>query len=160
VKPHNPLSPALSECREIWLQPRGSEPDEPPTRFEVTASRPHRGMFLVGLGGVTTLDALEPWIGSTVSISKSSIPEAGEGELYDWEAIGLEVRTLDDALVGRVVEVMSNAGSGVWVVHAPSESGRGKPREILIPVAGEIVKEIDLQSKVARIDPPRGLLEE
>ena len=160
MKPHNPRSPALSECREVWLQPRGSEPDEPPTRFEVTASRPHRGMFLVGLEGITTLDALEAWIGSTVSVAKSTIPEAGEGELYDWEVIGLEVRTVDDAVVGRVVDVMSNAGSGVWVVHAPSEHERGKPHEILIPVAGEIVKEIDLKAKVARIDPPRGLLED
>jgi len=43
----------------------------------------------------------------------------------------------------------------VWVVEAGSPA-----REVLIPVVGEIVKEVDLREGIARIDPPRGLLDE
>lgn len=113
-------------------------------------------MFLLGLEGIGSLNDLEPWLRSEVLIPTSAIPDPGEGELYHFEAIGLTVRTTDGATVGRVVEVMPLPASDLWVVESSPD---GVGREILIPVVGAIVKEIDLGERVAVIDPPRGLLD-
>lgn len=153
VKPHNPDSPALASCQVLWLARREGEK---PTRFEVTETRPHKNVFLVGLEGIQSLDDLEPWIRSEVSVECRSIPDAGEGEIYHFEAIGLRVRTTEGEEIGTVAEVMPLPANDLWVVRRETAGGA----EILIPVVGEIVKEIDLQSGIARIDPPPGLLEE
>lgn len=151
MKPYNPDSPSLATCSELWLKRRG---DDAPTRFDVTQAQPHKRMFRVGLEGIDSLTALEPWLKSEVFIERSSLPEADEGEIYHFEAIGLSVQTLDGTIVGTVREVMPLPANDVWVVEASSP-----PREVLIPVVGEIVKEIDLREGIARIDPPAGLLD-
>ena len=154
VKPFNPDSPALRDCEAVWLKRRA---DEHATRFEVTQSQKHKQVFLVGLAGIQSLNDLEPWMKSEVSIESATVPDAGEGELYHFEAIGLMVRTTDGEVVGKVVEVMPLPSNDLWVVES---SGGGSAREVLIPVVGAIVKEIDLTEGFAVIDPPAGLLEE
>ena len=129
--------------------------DDRPTRFDVTQAQPHKRMFLVGLEGIDSLDTLQPWFKSEVFVERSTLPEADDGEIYHFEAIGLSVQTLDGETVGTVREVMPLPANDVWVVEAGSPA-----REVLIPVVGEIVKEVDLREGIARIDPPRGLLDE
>ncbi len=114
-------------------------------------------MLLVGLAGIGSRSDLERWIGSEVHVDATTLPAAGEGELYDFEAIGLAVHTTGGILVGTVIDVLPSPANDLWVVEAtPADGGR----EILIPVVGAIVIEIDLKSRVAVIDPPAGLLEE
>lgn len=155
MKPYNPESPTLSDCKVLWLK-RPS--DKAPTRFKVTQSRPYKRIFLVGLEGIDSLTALEAWFKSEVSVERSTLPEAEDGELYHFEAIGLSVRTVDGESVGTIREVMSLPANDLWVVDVPR---LGKPpREVLIPVVSAIVKEVDLKEGTALIDPPRGLLDE
>lgn len=155
MKPYNPDSPTLADCDTVWLKRRG---DAAPTKFAVRESRPHKRIFLVSLEGIDSLTALEPWFKSEVSVERSSVPAPNEGELYHFEAIGLEVTTVDGDVVGRIREVMPLPANDVWVVETKED---GKPsREVLIPVVSDIVKEVDLKEGTARIDPPRGLLDE
>ncbi len=154
MKPYNPDSPTLATCKAVWLKRRS---EEHTTRFEVLSSRPYKRLFLVGLEGIESLNDLEPWFRSEVSVEMSTLPEAEEGEIYHFEAIGLTVRTVDGTVVGKITEVMPLPSSDVWAVES---HGEGTPREILIPVVGEIVKEIDLAQGFAVIDPPLGLLDE
>lgn len=152
VKPYNPDSPALASCEAVWLQRRR---DDRPTRFTVRHRQPHKRMFLLGFEGIDDLTTLEAWLPSEVSIEMSTVPRRDD-ELYHFEAIGLEVRTTDDAVVGTVTEVMPLPGNDVWVIAAQDDP----KREILVPVVDAIVHEIDLRSRTAVIDPPAGLLED
>ncbi len=154
VKPYNPDSPSLATCSELWLKRRS---DDSATRFEVTQTRPYKQIFLVGLEGIESLNDLEPWFRSEVSVDRRTLPEPEEGEIYHFEAIGLTVRTIDGDDVGKIVEIMPLPNNDVWVLES---IGDGPPREILIPVVSEIVKEIDLTQGFALIDPPLGLLDE
>jgi len=153
VKPFNPDSPSLATCEEVWL---ARPNDETPTRFGVTQSRPHKRVFLVGLQGIESLDDLEPWLRSEVSVRASTLPEVREGEIYHFEALGLQVKTTSGEVVGKVIEVIPLPASDLWVVES---SGDGSPREILIPVVDPIVKEVDLPRGLAVVDPPPGLLD-
>ena len=154
VKPFNPDSPALAGCSEVWLKRRG---EDQLTRFEVTQVRPYKRLFLMGLRGIDSLTDLEPWFRSEVLLEMSAVPEPEEGEVYHFEVMGLTVKTVDGEAVGKIVDVMALPANDVWVLES---IGDGPLREILIPVAPQIVKEIDLAARFAVIDPPLGLLDE
>lgn len=154
VKPHNPDSPALAGCTAVWLKPRTADRA---TRFDVKRVQAYKKLFLVGLDGIDSLNDLEPWFRSEVSVEMSTVPEAEGGEFYHFEVIGLTVKTVDGEAVGKIIEVLAHPGNDLWVLESV---GAGPLREILIPVVGEIVKEVDLAEGFAVIDPPLGLLDE
>ena len=153
VKPYNPESSIFEGCESLWLKRRA---DTDATRFVVTRSSPHKRVFLVSLEGIESLNALEPWIKSEVYCEAALLPKPQEGEVYHFEAVGLTVQTTSGEVVGVVRDVLALPGHDAWVLEASDARGR---REVLIPVVGEIVKEVDLRQGIAIIDPPQGLLE-
>ncbi len=153
IRPYHADSGVLGVCPSLWL--RNGEDGEP-KRFDVHLWRPHKRVFLVGLDGITDRDAVARWIGCEVAVERETIPAAGEGEVYDFEVIGLEVRTVGGEVVGVIREVQPLPAGDLWVVET---TGEAPGQEVLIPVVGAIVKEIDLVDGVATIDPPVGLLE-
>lgn len=156
VKPFNPGSPALSHCREAWLaRPRDGHRE----LKRIRECRPHQSLFLVAFEGIDSLDALEPWIGSAVEVEAATLPEPGDSELYQYEALGLEVFTVDGRRVGTVVDVMALPGNDVWVVRPGEGPGEAAGPEVLIPVVGPIVTRIDLAARRALITPIPGLLD-
>ncbi len=160
VRLFNPVSTVLGTVESVSLVPRQGA-----TRsFRVVQSRPHKNEVLLGLEGIDSLDLLEPWIGSRVEVEVSCLPAPGSGELYHFESIGLCVETADGTKVGTVSDVLSMPGHDVWVVQrtTPTEGeSEASPsaREILIPLVGSIVREIDLSTRRAVIDPPEGLID-
>lgn len=116
-------------------------------------------MFLLGLSGIDSLDALTAWIGGRVEVEAETLPALPPGEFYQFEALGMEVRTRDGIVIGQVAEVITAEAHDVWVVR-PEHSGSDRPREFLIPVVGQIVPEIDLARRVAIVDPLPGLLDD
>lgn len=154
VKPFNPTSPTLARCEAVWLVHEASGRRE---RFQVRESRRHKGHFLLGFHGIDSLNALEPWIGSTVEADAESLPSLEASELYHFEAVGLEVRTVAGEVLGSVVRVMPLPAQDVWVIHGPGQNGR--TREVLLPLAENVVREIDLTTRTALVDPPPGLIE-
>lgn len=156
VKPFNPGSIALEQCREAWLATPGNAAR---TAIRVSECRPHGGVFLLRFEGIESLDDLEPWIGSLIEIEAAALPELAEDELYHHEVIGIEVQTLDGSAVGRIVEVMALPGNDVWVVRSAARSPDGTEQEWLIPAVAPIVQRVDLRGGVAVIDPIPGLLE-
>lgn len=105
------------------------------------------------LAKLESLNELEPWIGSEVHLERNELPEMGENSIYHWEAIGLEVRTIQGTLVGQIEEIQAMPNNDLWVVRLGD-------RESLIPVVEPIVVEIDLPGRTATIDPPDGLIPE
>ena len=156
VKPFNPTSPTLTSCDRIWLVHDASGRR---ASFRIRENRRHKGHFLLGLDGIDSLNALEPWIGSIVEADSALVPSPSEGEVYHFEVIGLEVRTVAGERIGEIVDVMSLPAQDVWVVHAARAAGDARPREILLPAVDPVVVEIDLAARVAVVDPPPGLLE-
>jgi 16S rRNA processing protein RimM len=155
VKPFNPTSPTLTACDRVWLvhAPSGRRQS-----FCVRENRPHRGHFLLAFEGIDSLNDLEPWIGSMVEADVANLPAAADGEVYHFEAVGLEVRTTAGERLGTVVEVMALPAQDVWVIErAPDAAGR--PREVLLPMAPDVVREVDLIARVALVEPPVGLVE-
>jgi 16S rRNA processing protein RimM len=154
VKPFNPTSPTLTACDRIWLV---HERSGRRASFRIRENRRHKGQFLLGFEGIDSLTALEPWIGSSVEAEAALVPDAAAGEVYHFEVVGLDVRTVGGESLGTVSEVMPLPAQDVWVIHGTGPDG--KPREILLPAVDPVVREIDLAARVAIVDPPHGLVE-
>jgi 16S rRNA processing protein RimM len=135
--------------RSITLrQPEGRE-----RTYVIQWAKPHTRCILLALEGVTDRDQAESLIGSELLIPKSSLPEPEEGTYYWFDLIGLSVYTTDGLFLGRLESIIPTGSNDVYVVrpHADPEEERD---EVLIPAIESVVREIDLERKVMRVELP------
>lgn len=130
------------------------------SEFDVARVWFHGERPVFQFSGIVSMNDAEPWVGSEVLIPAESRQPLPEGEYYFSDLIGCEVRRwLPDAAAGDrigIVRDVDEQPAGALLVVDPVEEGR---REILIPLARAICKEIDVAARVIRVDPPEGLLE-
>jgi len=105
---------------------------------------------IITLAGVDTLEAAAKLLRKTLDIPASRLRQLPEGQYYHFDIIGMEVQTIEGAVLGKVTEIL-NCGNDVYVV-------RGKGKEVLIPAIKDVVKSIDLKTKRIVIEPIEGLL--
>jgi len=103
--------------------------------------------------GINRLEDAEPLRDAEVCVTEAETVELEEDEFFDWQLEGCRVETLDGETLGEVREVMRATGGTENLVVV------GGDREYLIPFAGTICTEVDVENKFIRIDPPEGLLE-
>jgi 16S rRNA processing protein RimM len=115
-------------------------------RREVRRSRWSRGFVYLGLVGVDSRDAAEELRGALLELPEADLMPLSEGEYYRFQIIGLEVRTPDGTVLGRVAEIMSTPSNDVYIV-------RGGPRELLLPAIDDVVKEVDLEAGRLVVEP-------
>jgi 16S rRNA processing protein RimM len=82
-----------------------------------------------------------------------AVPPLEEGEVFYHQLLGLSVETVSGEMVGRVREVYETVPH--HLLEVKSDSGKLH----LIPFAGRVIREIDLEGSRVVIDPPDGLLE-
>ena len=116
----------------------------------VTSASPHKGVILLALEGITSIDEAKGWIGSELCIDKTTLPDPEPGTYYWHQIIGMEVFTVDGRHLGRVKAIWPTGSNDVYVV-------RQGPKEILIPAIDSVVTEIDPQKQIMRVDLPEGL---
>ncbi|HET9526824.1 MAG TPA: ribosome maturation factor RimM [Pyrinomonadaceae bacterium] len=102
--------------------------------------------------GYDDVDAAKELIGYQFAVPESDRVQLEEDEFYDWELEGCTVKVGDES-IGQVRSVMKTGGAEILVVS--DESGIEK----LVPLAADIVVEIDPTAKTIVVDPPEGLLD-
>lgn len=108
--------------------------------------------IVLRFAGIDSIDEAEKLRGTEICVPEADAVELDEDEFFDWQLEGCEVRTVEDERIGTVREVMRTGGTENLVV------GDGE-REFLIPFAGSICTEVDVEKKLIRVDLPEGLLE-
>ena len=101
-------------------------------------------------GVIRAIDTAAKLRRKTLDIPASQLHKLPEGQYYHFDIIGMEVQTMDGAILGKVTEIL-NCGNDVYVV-------KGEGKEILIPATKDVVKSIDLKTKKMVIEPIEGLL--
>jgi 16S rRNA processing protein RimM len=117
----------------------------------VISITPYKGMTLLRLEGISTLEEAEGYRGADVLVEKAGL-RRGEDEYFWYELIGLEVRLETGEALGTIFRIIATGANDIYVVR------RGK-REILVPATSEVVKAIDLESGTMIISPMEGLLD-
>jgi 16S rRNA processing protein RimM len=113
----------------------------------------HGDRLVLKFAGFDSIDEAKELVGYDLAVPASDRLELPAGTFYEWELVGSLVETVGGKPVGKVAGVMHTGG--VEMLSVVDETGRDR----LIPMAGDIVVEIDKERKLIRIDPPEGLLE-
>ena len=111
----------------------------------------HDGKPVVKFAGIDTISDAEPWSGADILVPESERAGPEEGEFSYADLIGC--RVIADLEIGTVAGVEDYGGAPLLRVE------RLDGRELLIPFARAICREIDVAAKLIRIDPPQGLLD-
>ena len=107
---------------------------------------------VVKVAGVDSIEEAEKLRDAEICIPEAEAATLEEDEFFDWQLEGCSVVTIDGEKIGVVREVMRTGGTENLVVD-------GGERDHLIPFAGSICTEVDVENKKITVDLPEGLLE-
>lgn len=116
----------------------------------VSEIKPHGRMLIARIEGVLNkedADALRGRIG----VLREDFPEAGEGEVWAADVIGLPVVNRDGVELGRVTEIGTNTVQDIFKVEGGAKID-GRDPVYLIPDVEQYVLDIDLEEGVVRVD--------
>jgi 16S rRNA processing protein RimM len=128
--------------REVFLFGDGS-------RFEVEEVWEHQQRLIFKFRGIDNISDAEPLRGAEVRVPAEERASLDEGEYFQDDLIGCEVRERSGELLGRVTSWQDSGGPGLLEI----EGG------LLIPFAKAICVSIDVAAKQIVVDLPEGLKE-
>jgi len=132
---------------ELFVQ-RGGRTE----RIRIGTVRFQQGRPVIGIDGVSTMNDAEGLAGLELRVPREALAALPAGMYYHHDLAGCRVETTAGETVGMVAAVEESGGGSRLVVD-------GKNGEILIPLADEICRTIDVVAKRIVIEPPQGLLE-
>lgn len=121
-------------------------------KFDVSNAREHKGMVILKLVGVDTVEAAQKMVGTVLNIDRNEIP-LEEGSYFIQDIIGLEAIDADSRKAyGRVSDVTSTGANDVFHITD------GK-KTFLIPNIKSMVIKINVEGGYIEIRPIEGLPE-
>jgi 16S rRNA processing protein RimM len=118
---------------------------------EVESVWNHDGRPIFKFAGIDSISDAEAWAGADILVSDSERVQPDSGEYSFADLIGCEV--VADRSIGVVVNVEEYGGPPLLKIQAMDG------REILVPFAHSICKQIDVAAKIIRVELPEGLLD-
>jgi 16S rRNA processing protein RimM len=123
-----------------------------PERLVIATVRFHNERPIIGFEGVDDMNAAIGLAGSELRIPVEQLTELPPDMFYRHDLVGCAVETLDGSAIGTVTDVEGTlAGSRLVVTTSGGE--------VLVPLAAEICRTIDVPGKRIVIEPPEGLLD-
>jgi 16S rRNA processing protein RimM len=119
--------------------------------FSVEGARLHGNAARLKLKGIDSTEAAEKLRNQLVQIPTEEATPLPVGKVYLYQLIGLRVRTMEGEPLGEIVDVLDTGANDVYVVRDGS-------REILLPAIGQVVKEINLESREMVVELMEGLI--
>lgn len=137
----------LAALPRVWLAAR----DGRRAGFPLTRTWPHKQWLVLELGGITDLNAAEPWVGALVQVPAQERAAAPAGSYFISDLLGAKVYD-HGQLLGELEEIEPVAGAAD-LLHVRTVTGA----ELLIPFAAAYVESI--QPGAVRLQLPQGLAE-
>ena len=124
---------------EPWLLGEEKRP------VEIVDGRKQGKGLVALLPGCDDRDQAARLVGQQVFVARDQLPPTEKGEYYWSDLEGLEVRTTDGVVLGRVAKLMETGANDVLVIRGDGEH--------LVPfVQGQYVKRVDLEAGVIEVD--------
>jgi 16S rRNA processing protein RimM len=142
----------LTQLREVWLWDGAKEP----RRAAVRACWLHKGQAIFHFEGSDSINDAEKFAGLDVQVPLSERVPLTAGTYYVTDLVGCEVWDSAAGLLGSVREVQF-VGEGV--AGAPLLAVETAQGELLIPMAEEICKRVDVAARRIEVTLPEGLRE-
>ncbi len=118
----------------------------------IAASRPQGDRWVIRFTGLASIEAVEPLRDVELQIEPDALGALPAGQYYLHDLVGCTVQTADGQVIGPVAIVYTGAAQAVLGIT-------GASGEILVPMAGDICREVDITARRITIVPPEGLLD-
>jgi 16S rRNA processing protein RimM len=112
-------------------------------------ARPTHDRVLLGFEGVHSREQASELTLGQLWADPALLPDAGPGQAYQFQLVGLQVRETDGRTLGVIEHVIQTGAHAVYVVQGE--------RELLIPATEEVVRNVDLAGGVITVTLPAGL---
>ena len=133
--------------RAIFLDTAQGLRGFPGARLRVSGSQ-----WIVSLEGIQDRNAAESFQGATLLVEEAALRPLALDEYFHHDLIGCEVVTLAGRPLGRVSAVVETGANEVLAVEGGAQS-------VMVPMTGEVIKQVDVAARIIRIEPFPGLLE-
>ncbi|MFQ5879769.1 MAG: ribosome maturation factor RimM [Dehalococcoidia bacterium] len=120
-------------------------------RHIIEACRWYRDRLYVKLSGVDSAEAAARLRPRLLEIPENELKPLAAGQYYQFQVVGLPVRTTAGLPLGRVREVLATGSNDVFVVH-------GMMGEVLLPAIGDVVKKVDVEAGYIEVELVEGLV--
>jgi 16S rRNA processing protein RimM len=144
VRTFDPESRVLEQVHRLILRLRSGE--ERPAVVE--SARRSTDATLLTVAGVRSRSEAEALRGATVSVHRTDLAAPAEGEWFQGDLVGLEARTPEGAVLGRVTAVWNTGPIPNLVI----EGAEGT--ELLVPFIDDFVPEVDVEQGRLVVRPP------
>ncbi|MGE0445538.1 MAG: ribosome maturation factor RimM [Vicinamibacterales bacterium] len=131
----------------LWTRSGAGE-----AQLTVTESRRQGNRPVVAFAGVGSVEDAQQLAGQELRVPETSLQPLAPGRYYEHQLAGCAVVDAAGQAVGVVARVEGGAGSSRLVVT-------GDRGEILVPLAEDICREIDVAARRIVVELPEGLLE-
>jgi len=112
-------------------------------------ARPTHDRVLIGFEGVHSREQASELTLGQLWAEDSLLPDAGPGQAYQFQLIGLKVMETGGRDLGVIESVIQTGAHAVYIVQGE--------RELLIPATEEVVRKVDLAGGVVTVTLPAGL---
>jgi len=119
---------------------------------EVKAHRVNKKFDLLKFVGMDHINDVEKYKGCEILVDASNLSELDDEEFYFHEIMGCQVKTIDGAVLGDIFDILQTGANDVWVVKRKGE------KDVLIPYIEDVVKTVDIESKMVTIELLEGLI--
>lgn len=122
-------------------------------RYALKRSRLHKNCIIAAVEGIDSINQAELLKNRVITIEREALGELPEGTYYIADLEGLEVRTVEGEVLGKITEIIKTGSNDVYVIHKTG----AKP--ILIPVIDEVVKEVNIEEGFVLVKLLKGLID-
>lgn len=113
--------------------------------IEVQESREHGKTIVAKLSGLNTPEQARLLTGKEIAIKRSQLPSLAKNEYYWSDLEGLTVINQHNQVLGKIAYLIETGANDVLVVKGD--------KEFAIPyLQGDVIKNIDLASKIMHVD--------
>jgi 16S rRNA processing protein RimM len=142
----------MSRLDKIYLA-RDPENPNKRTEHEVTTVRhAKKDQWLLHLAGINGRDEAEILRGLYILVSLKDAVPLEDDEVYLFQVLGLEARTVQGEVLGRVTDIIETGANDVYVING------GLYGEVLLPAISTVIKNIDVENGAMIVEVPAGLL--
>jgi 16S rRNA processing protein RimM len=130
---------------------------ETPTGERLSTSVDHvrvdHDSYVVRFKAFSTPEEAALFRGALVKVTRDETLSLPEGQYFEYDLIGMNVKTEDGRVLGTLKEVLEAPSHAVFVVQ-------GDRGEVLIPAAKELVVSVDVPHRIMTVRLLEGMLDE
>ncbi len=149
------LAPETDHAEELFVPGRVlsvlDPPPAAPARLTIVEASPHQARWRIRVEEIADRTVAESLQGVYVAVGREELPALEEGEYFLHDLVGLQVEE-EGRPLGTIGDVYELPAGPMLAVEADG-------REWLIPFRPEMVREVDLEAGVVRVELPEGLLD-